>query len=356
VDTQADHDAAAVVASTDVWDMTLPWLPAYWDLELLDRYRRAGYTFVSASLTDWPPTFEGTLQSVARFKAMVAELDWLAVGSSLEQIDRGRAEGTMVVGLNTQEAGIIGDDLSRLETLHQLGVRHMLLAYQVRNHIADGCAEMADAGLSNFGRTVVREMNRVGMTVDVSHTGRKSSLEAIDLSGRPVIFSHSNPYAVCAHIRNIHDDQIRACAESGGVVGVVGIGSFLGDAEARTETMFRHVDYIAELVGPEHVGIGTDYIKQYPQDEYSDWWAASDLPDWPDSTYAWPDPTGTQIANGDSRCFAPEQLVELVGQMLARGYSAAVIRGILGGNFRRAYAAAAEGRAVHTSSDQVKQP
>src|SRR5258705_8588111 len=104
-------------------------------------------------------------------------------------------------------------------------------------------------------------MNRVGMTVDCSHTGRRSSLEAIELSERPAIFSRSGAYSVCAHIRNIRDEQIRACAARGGVIGVVGIGAFIGDAKARTESVFRHIDYTATLVGPQHVGLGTDYVK-----------------------------------------------------------------------------------------------
>ena len=98
----------------------------------------------------------------------------------------------------------------------------------------------------------------MGMIVDCSHTGRRSSLEAIERSALPVIFSHSNAHAVCAHIRNIHDEQIRACAAGGGVVGIVGIGAFLGDAHAKSETMFRHLDHVASLVGPEHVGGGID--------------------------------------------------------------------------------------------------
>jgi membrane dipeptidase len=333
-------EVAELLASADVWDLTLPWVPMYWDLETLAAYRAAGYTFVSASLTDWPPSWEGTLDAVERFKRIVGETEWLAFGSSLADIDRGRRDGKLVIGLNTQETRIVELDLGRLETLHDLGVRHMLLAYNVRNLVADGCAEVADAGLSNFGRRFVREMNRVGIVVDVTHTGRRSSLEAIELSEQPVIFSHSNPSALCTHIRNIDDEQIRACAGSGGVVGIVGIGSFLGDAEAGTETMFRHVDYVVSLVGPEHVGIGTDYVKQYPISDFAEWWTAVDSPEWPHGVDAWPDPSGTQIPNGEGRCFSPEQLPELVDVMLDHGYPKETIMGILGANFRRVYSEA----------------
>jgi membrane dipeptidase len=337
-------DARAILRSADVWDMTLPWLPVYWNMDVLRRYKRAGYTFVSLTLQDWPPTLKGMRECIARFRELAqAEADWLCFGSSLAEIERGRVEGKLALGLNSQETRPIGEDLARIEDLHALGVRHMLLAYNVRNLVADGCAESADAGLSNYGRRVVREMNRVGVVVDCSHTGRRSSLEAIDLSEHPVIFSHSNAYAVCPHIRNIRDEQIRACAARGGVIGVVGVGAFLGDAAARTASLFRHIDYMVSLVGPEHVGLGTDYVSVFPVKDHEEVWRAFSAKEksWPDAANAWPDPIGTQIPVEDSHCFKPEQLIELVTLMLAHGYSQEAIRGILGANFKRVYAAVA---------------
>lgn len=338
----ADREVARIIASSEVWDMTLPWLEIYWDLDVLARYKRAGYTYISATLQDWPPTIDGMRRCIEQFKQVAAAArSWLTFGSSIGDIERGRKEGKLVLGLNSQEACLIGEDLTKIADLYALGVRHMLLAYNVRNLIADGCAEVADAKLSNFGRRVVAEMDRVGMIVDCAHTGRRSSLEAIEISENPVIFSHSNAYAVCPHIRNIHDDQIKSCAEREGVIGVVGVGAFLGDAAARSETMFRHIDYIASLVGPEHVGLGTDYVRILPlKDFLPEWEATSSIRSarsWPDSTDAWTDPTGTQIAVEEGRCFAPEQLTELVAIMLEHGYAENVISGILGGNFKRVY-------------------
>jgi membrane dipeptidase len=323
-------DVAEILASSEVWDMTLPWLEGYQDLTTLRRFKAAGYTFISATTEDFPPTFEGVQQIIQRFKeAAKAQADWLTIGTSLAEIDQGRREGKLVVGLNVQDTVQLGMDLSRIEALYATGVRHMLLAYNVRNFVADGCAEPADAGLSIFGRQVVREMNRVGMVVDLTHTGRRSTLDAIEISERPTIFSHSGAHAVCAHIRNIHDDQIRACAAGGGVIGVVGIGAFIGDAQARSESLFRHIDHIASLVGPQHVGLGTDYVPSMQEL----WVAIRDTKD-----TLWPDPTGTQLYEGE--CVQPEQLAELVEIMLAHGYSVDVIKGILGANFRRVYALA----------------
>lgn len=333
---------AEILSSSDVWDMTLPWIwgPICWDLDVLARYKRVGYTFVSLTLQDWPPTLEGMRTQIQQFRDLVSEhSEWLVIGTSVADIDKGRRDGKLVVGFHSQETRPIGENLTNIEALHAMGVRHMVLAYNVRNVIADGCAETADAGLSNFGRQVVREMNRVGVLVDCSHTGRRSSLEAIDLSERPVIFSHSNAYSVCPHIRNIHDDQIRACAARGGVIGVVGVGGFLGEINARSESVFKHIDYISDLVGPAHVGLGTDYVKIFPKAENIAIWEAIDRngKPWPDPANAWPNPTGTQIRGAETHCFAPEQLVELVQLMLAHGYSRDVIRMILGGNFRRVY-------------------
>lgn len=309
--------------------MTLPWLPEQQSLETLRRYHRAGFSFVSATAEDFPPTFDGVVSAIQGFRQIAAaETDWLTFGTTVEEIERGRRDGKLVMGFNVQDTVQLGTDLKRIEGLYACGVRHMLLAYNSRNFVADGCAESSDAGLSNFGRQVVREMNRVGMTVDCSHTGRRSSLEAIAVSTNPCIFSHSGAWSVCAHIRNIRDDQIRACADAGGVVGVVGIGAFLGDAAARASSVFQHIDYLVSQVGPRHVGLGTDYVK----DMAGVWQAIRSQRDG-----AWPDPTGTQLYEGG--CFQPEQLKELVAIMLSHGYPGDTVKDILSRNFRRVYAA-----------------
>ena len=319
---------SSILTSADIWDLTLPWVPDYQDMDILVRYKRAGFTFVSATVEDFPPTFDGVVRHIREFKESAREqAQWLTFASSLSEIDQGRRDGKLAVGFNVQDTVQIGSDLSRIEALREVGVQHMLLAYNVRNFVADGCAEPSDAGLSNFGRLVIREMNRAGMIVDCSHTGRRSTLEAMDLCERPPIFSHSGAYSVCPHIRNVRDEQLRACAARGGVIGVVGIGAFLGDAQARPESVFRHIDYIATLVGFQHVGLGTDYVKNMELV----WDSIA-----PCKETSWPDPTGTQLYEGG--CFQPEQLTELVRIMLGHGYPTEAIRGILGANFRRVYA------------------
>jgi len=310
-----------------VWDLTLPWVEQYWDINTLKRYKDSGYTFVSLTIQDIPTSYDGVLSQIRKFQNLcIPHSDWLCYARTTEEIIKGQQSGKLVLGLNIQDTELIHDDLSKLEHLKSIGVRHMLLAYQERNKAADGCAEPADGGLSLFGKNLVKEMNKQGMIVDVSHVGRQSSLDAISVSDSPVIFSHSGVLSLCKHIRNIDDIQIKACAETGGVVGVVGIGAFLGDPKAKAQTMFEHIDYIAQLVGPEHIGIGTDFIEDLE-------WT------WQSIAHAkeggWRDPYGTQLYEGVA--FAPEQLVELVQIMLDNGYSQDAIKGVLGANFHRIY-------------------
>jgi membrane dipeptidase len=166
-------------------------------------------------------------------------------------------------------------------------------------------------------------MNRVGMLVDGAHSGYRTTMDAMEASTAPCIFSHSCAYAVFAHYRNIKDDQILRCAQTGGVVGVNGLGEFIDDTEARSESMFRHIDHIANLAGPQHVGIGLDYVK-----DVAAFWQYVD-----DSPEAWPENQGKR--NRHTKFVQPEQIEELAELMCRKNYSEEHIRWILGGNFRR---------------------
>ncbi len=207
---------------------------------------------------------------------------------------------------------------------HRLGVRQMLFAYNLDNSAGGGC-HGADIGLTAFGRAVVSEMNRVGMVVDVSHCGHRTSLEAFEVSTQPVIFSHSNPWALVARGRNVRDDALRGCAATGGVVGVNGIGHFLDDESARSESVFRHIDDVVQLVGAEHVGIGLDYPFPVAGDEID-----ALLVRHPEF---WPPSEG--YGTGRFRNATPEQFPELTELMVRAGYPEPAIRGVLGENFLR---------------------
>lgn len=316
--------AAALLRDALVWDNTLPWGPGYADSdETLPRFHRAGVDLISLTVMGPEAGLAGTLQHLAGVRAHIADrADRLALCGSAAAVRAAKASGRLGLVLNLQETTMLEGSIEMVQVFHDLGVRHMLLAYNARNAVGDGCAEASDGGLSRWGRRVVAQMHRVGMWVDGTHTGHRTTMEAMEQGGGPFIFSHCNAHAVYPHYRNIRDDQIRACAASGGVIGVNGLGEFLDDDGATTASVFRHLDHMVQLVGARHVGLGLDFVKDAPRF----WaWVAANPDAWPPA----PKPrTGSAFAQ-------PEQVLELVGLMLAAGYPEESIRLILGGNWLR---------------------
>jgi membrane dipeptidase len=211
--------------------------------------------------------------------------------------------------------------LSLVELYRDLGVRWMSMAYNRNNLLGGGCQD-TDKGLTKFGRAVVTEMERVGMTVCCSHTGHRTTMDVMRHATRPVIFSHSNPLALWKHKRNIRDEAIRACAATGGVVGINGIGTFLGENDNRSVTFARHVDHVVQQVGIDHVGIGLDYV--FDMQELDDYIAAHPEMFPPEQGYA-----------KGLRLVAPEQLPEIAAELFRLGYRTGDVRKVLGGNFLR---------------------
>lgn len=149
------------------------------------------------------------------------------------------------------------EELRYIRIFFQLGIRMMHLTYNRRNAIGDGCAEPANGGLSDFGQAVVAEMNRVGIIVDVAHAGWRTSLEAVQISQRPIVASHTVCNSVHEHIRAKPDEVIKAIADKGGLIGICCIPRFLGGT-GDISAMMDHIDYAVKLVGAEHVAIATD--------------------------------------------------------------------------------------------------
>jgi membrane dipeptidase len=202
------------------------------------------------------------------------------------------------------------------------------LAYNRRNPLCDGCEEPGDAGLSLLGRRAIAEMNRLGILVDVSHTGIRSSREAIAASAAPCVASHSNAAAVHPSPRNLPDEVIRAIAESGGVVGINGFPSFVAPGTRPSlDQYIDHIFHVAEVAGPEHVALGIDYWSGTEQ-QYEQLLADGT---WSRDTYGpppWHYPAGIEDAS---------TLVNLTERLLDRGYGEAEVRGVLGENWLRVY-------------------
>jgi len=317
--------AAALMKSTVVWDNhgCMPLRPGDESfLPQLERYRQAGVNAVTLNVgfdgVPWQTSFE-MLGTFRRWISARAE-SYLLV-ESVADFESARATGRLGVLFDIEGGVALNDQLSNVGAYYQLGVRWMLIAYNRNNSLGGGCQDQ-DCGLTAFGREVLDEMARVGMVACCSHTGLRTTMEIMEHTTNPVIFSHSNPLGVWRHKRNITDAAIRACARTGGVVGVNGIGIFLGRNDASTETFVRHIEYLVDLVGPEHVGLGLDYV--FDTQELEDYLRANPGIFPADEGYA----AGLNMIE-------PERVPEIVDELSRCGHSDDAIRMILGGNLMR---------------------
>jgi membrane dipeptidase len=238
-----------------------------------------------------------------------------------DDVERARSSGRLAVGFDIEGANAIGDQLSLIELYYDLGVRWMLMAYNTNNLVGGGCQD-DDQGLTDFGREVVAEMERVGMQVCCSHTGHRTVRDVFEVATRPVIFSHSNADAVRSHPRNIPDDLIRSCAATGGVVGINGLGTFLGGTDNLVESYVRHVDHVVQLVGPEHVAVSLDHV--FDTDELEEFLEKMQ--------HTFPPGLGYEDA---LEMVSPEDLEDIVEKLLGLGYGDEPLQAILGGNWMR---------------------
>jgi len=233
----------------------------------------------------------------------------------------------------------VHDELAYIRIFFQLGIRMMHLTYNRRNVLADGCAESANGGLSDMGRAAIAEMNRVGIVVDVAHSGWRTSLEAAKASSRPMVASHSSCAALNRHIRSKPDEVIRAIADTGGYVGICCIPTFLGRS-ADLNAMLDHVDYIARNFGADRVAIGTDTGYRSRADAAENRKVTARPKFRPRFENFWP--AGTYATTPQSGSLAWVNWPLFTVGMVQRGHSDSDIQKILGGNVLRVARAALE--------------
>jgi membrane dipeptidase len=319
------EQARAMFAEEVVWDSHSGFMPdPAADLDNLQTWRKAGINYLSIDVGFDLVPWQQTVETLACFRRWIlARSDEYALVRSADDIVAAKVAGKLAVTFDIEGMNALNGRVEMVEFYHRLGVRQMLFAYN-RNNLAGGGCHDKDIGLTDFGRKVLDEMNRLGMFVDVSHTGYRTSMEVMEYSDRPVIFSHSNPKALCGHGRNITDEQIRACARTGGMVGVVGLSRFLGDGRIDSERVADHVEYLVDVAGPRHVGIGLDYSFPVNLDGLDT--VIADNPEfWPEDEYP----------EGKTLYVEPSQLVELAEILLRRGQSERTVRDVIGGNFIR---------------------
>lgn len=317
--------ARQLIDAVPVWDhhACLPLRPndpAF--LPQLARHKAAGFDAITVNIGFGEQGPEEHLRMIAALRHwLMARPEEYLLLQQADDVERARATGRLAVGFDIEGANAVGDQLSLIQLYYDLGVRWMLMAYNTSNRAGGGCQD-EDGGLTNFGRAMVAEMERVGMLLCLSHTGHRTVREVIAMATQPLIFSHSNCAALHPHPRNIPDELIRACAATGGVVGINGVGIFLGKNDISSETYARHVDHVVQLVGPAHVSIALDYVFDLRElEEHVEKMKGT-----------FPPGLGYELG---ARFVPPEQLEEIVVTLQGWGYSDTDLTALLGGNLLR---------------------
>lgn len=245
-----------------VWDAhsCLP-LDAGINFSGLSAHQKAGFDFVSINVGMDPTDIGDILKSIAYFRDQIRRLpEQFALCGTVSEVRSAKAAGRLAVAFDLEGSVFLYDRPEMVRLFADLGVRQMHLAYNLNNSIAGGCLDEA-MPLTPLGREVLRTMNEVGMIVDCSHNGARTTFDIMERSAKPVVFSHANVRALADVERNVTDDQIRACAATGGVVGICAYNRFLRvpPLPPAIEDMATHIEHVANLVGIDHVGIGWDY-------------------------------------------------------------------------------------------------
>jgi len=311
-----------------VWDMHgCPSRTAGNDLTVpLERYRAAGFDAVTVNVGDAYYGLEDVVRTIASFRKQLSlNPDRYLFVHSAADLYRAREAQKLAVSFDVEGVFSIGDQLDIVDLYYDLGVRWMALVYNLRNLAGSGCHDDQDSGLTALGRRLVDRLESVGIIKCCSHTGYRTALDVFAASTKPTILSHSNPRRLVDHERNVPDEVLKACAATAGVVGINGVSLFLGSREPGAIDLFRHIDYVVQLIGPEHVGIALDSVFARPKGHETDF-EQQRRPDY------WPPEKGYYPA---MPILGPEVLPELVATMQEAGYDASSIAGILGGNFAR---------------------
>lgn len=323
------------------------------------------YLFIDACMQGWPDADYAnahrhgvTVYGVTAFRPL-ATLDqaledlmfWHLVArkypntlivSTTEDIHRARREGKAAFLLASQDGSFVGRQIHRLEAFYRLGLRILIPAYNFANQICGGSLDRDNLGLTRFGELVVEECNRLGLVLDGSHVGKRSTLEIMERTAQPFVFTHSNVRALVDVPRNIDDEQIIACVRTGGVVGLTNFGPFVkraGSSEWPTlEDLMAHVDHVAQLVGgTDHIGFGTDMSLGTYAHHVKDPWGEPSYPN-PFGDYGELISSDTRSPMRALRDFNSfPQVLDFADKLLSRGYSDTDVRKILGENFLRVF-------------------
>ncbi|WP_341863614.1 membrane dipeptidase [Gymnodinialimonas sp. 57CJ19] len=244
---------------------------ANWSEKIFRQMRKGGVDAVHVTIT-YHETFRETVLIIEKWNRWFEQYpDLIFQGRTADDVRIARETGRTAIFFGSQNPSCIEDDIGLVEVLHTLGLRFMQLTYNNQSLLASGCYEDEDIGLTRMGKQVVAEMNRVGVVVDMSHSGERSTFEAIEHSTRPITISHANPASWHNALRNKSDDLLRALGASGGFLGLSVYPHHLKDGGDCTLQSWCDMAALAiDLAGPQNVGIGTDLCQDQP-DSIVEW-------------------------------------------------------------------------------------
>ncbi len=290
-------------------------------LSFLNRYKKSGVDYVSLNVGFDLTTQHEAIELLRYFRKWITDNSKeYAIAENIQQLIECKNQNKLCMGFDIEGSNILNNSLEMVSNFYTLGVRQLVFSYNNNNEAGGGCLD-TNIGLTPFGRDLVKECNTVGMMIDCSHVSQKTSLDIIEYSEQPIIFSHSNPATLIKHPRNITDEQIIACAKKDGVIGINGIGIFLGNNDIRTEKIVEHIDYVVQLIGSEYVGIGLDCVFDHEE-----------IQSFIDSN---PKTFPEELGFNNVAVAQPEQFSEIPELLNRRGYSERDINNILGLNFLR---------------------
>jgi membrane dipeptidase len=304
-----------------------------WNRALFEEARDGGVNAIHVTIAYWENTKE-TVANIDNWQTMFREHDDLIMPVVLAtDIVEAQKLGKIGIILGFQNCSPIEDDLRKVQYFHELGVRIMQLSYNNQSLLATGCYEDADAGISRFGREVIREMNRLGMVIDMSHSAERSTLEAIDLSTRPIAITHANPTSFHDALRNKSNTVLNALGASGGMLGCSLYPFHLQNgSDCTLEEFCQMIAETADLIGIEHIGIGSDLCQNW---DYSilewmrsgRWTAGADYGEGSADNKDWPRQPDW-FANSS-------HFGNLIAGLTKAGLSDADVAGVMGGNWLR---------------------
>ena len=295
----------------------------------IERALEAGVNVLNVTLAAHSNTFDDILEQIYDYLSLLdAKAEQSLHVERASDMIRAQATGKLGIIFGSQTGTVVDRSMYRWALLWKLGVRISQLTYNERNVLGDGCYESENRGVTAYGRQSIQEMNRLGIAVDLSHAGERTSLDATEISAKPVLFTHANPKALSPSKRNVTDEQMKRVAETGGVIGITPHSMLchkVPGVQPTVDDMLDMFDYAIDLIGIDHVAIGSDVFDSYTKLS------------WETTTKRWY-PSGFVFETMRAKGFGSVmEFPNVTRGLVARGYGDSDIQKILGGNWLRVF-------------------